>query len=1517
MLEEAPRSSLEVAVPGTPTTTVTVTAPTGGTFTAGQPLTVQWDTQGPVGAHAVLLSLDNGQSYTKVTDTDLPGSARSFTFSLPNPASPAVTARVRVAAKDAPNGTRLATGDSVPFSLQQAPTTTVTVTAPTGGTFTAGQPLTVQWDTQGPVGAHAVLLSLDNGQSYTKVTDTDLPGSARSFTFSLPNPASPAVTARVRVAAKDAPNGTRLATGDSVPFSLQQAPTTTVTVTAPTGGTFTAGQPLTVQWDTQGPVSFHTVRLSLDGGPFTNVTPADLDGNARSFTWTLPNPPSSQVPAMVEVAAKDASGKQVGRGDSKPFTIRMATAPAPIITSVAPNRCPLSGGTSVTIAGQNFVEGCRVKFGGIDASRVRFVDRTALIADTPPQAAADEMSVRVINPDGQKFTLENGFRYDSPPIVHEVSPNAGPAQQVPNSPQVVSILGAFFQPGAAVSFGQKTAEVVRIAPDGMLIDVKVPVPAAKGKVPVTVRNVDGQAATLQDGFTYLGPKQAARPRITKVTPLTVLENTTTPVTLRGLNLKQAFDQGLIVVRGPGPDVAQITISEGAASSDPTRLEDTVTFKLQVTVRGGLGLAEQLTLLVCASLRPHAADDLLLEGNCVMLSVVSRTLPVPFGFTAKLVNGGPNLVMAVGRNMKTAQLEVWQDQTLLGISDQQASDEFVLGTLDVNADPTASFSLRVLDTAQNNRVLGTYKLGLEPSAPATTMALAGTHFDPNVARVDLQPADDRKLVGSPSGTMSAVNVKTGAPLGIGMPQLRSKHLRAEVVNAGGLQLASITIQRTLFEGAYLLPSFARPQEGLIDFSPINIKVGKVFSIQALTLLLFVRVDLQVQISVAVVPVLDPFDDLDFPDPFNDFSRELPSRFADYPGAIIFAIEISISARIALNFLLGLIKPKKPGQAQEPVQVLAAAGVAVTVSDRGFELDAGLTLSARIQGVTPLGGSRNSKVRHLVAGLPVPDEAGYRGFYFAESAGQACLPWQFDVVLIKTFRDGGREELPYQFKVSYCLIPTNPPAFRTVLLEPSSLALANGQQATIVAKDDAGNRLTVTDQVMFELDPAGPPIATVQNQDAAENALVTASPSLKGLTRIRALVSTRRSGFALLPSPDLIFEVDRFVARGELPRCMFPASLSVGSQVKAEIEINNTPETRDDIVQLRCEIPSHRPKVPCRVRIVGTAPSDVTVVLTNPDRRLRFPDVGDTMRTLTLAANGTWLDFEISGELASDRIGDAVIEAHQDATTGPMLASKPVTVFSFDQAKINITPGGNYSLTGGVLTAVGGHGVDYAAQARIRPGGVDCAAPQVKDLRIGIAQDQPKQTRTLTWDRPEIAWSAGVAPGTMVIVPATIRLTIDVPFTTHDCASCGTPLYEQDPASLKPPMGCAKGAAATSDDTPALRAPASLSVPAISTIGNHDGTVTYRRLVGGTMDLQFITWTVVYDTLKQQICTLRQRGWALSADISSKAVQRATADRADAEPTVTPAPLMPTSNEAGNQSVHQRLGPVGPATITFTR
>ncbi len=311
-------------------TTVDITAPLGGTFPSGSSLTVQWTTTGPVSSHAVRISTNGGASFVNVTPANLPASARSFTFSLPA-VSLQTTCIIKVVANNA-GGLAIAESN-LPVVIAAAPPppnpTTVQITAPAGGTFTGGSALNVQWTTSGPVSAHSVRLSTNGGASFTDLTPGNLPGAARSFSFTLPT-VSMSTPAIVRVVALNA--GVAVAQADTsigIASSTPGPNPTTVQITAPLGGTFASGSALTVQWTTSGPVSTHLVQLSTNGGAsFAGVGPGALNDAARSLTFTLPVV-SAQATCAVRVVARNSAGVTLASATSPSFTLAASVTPGP------------------------------------------------------------------------------------------------------------------------------------------------------------------------------------------------------------------------------------------------------------------------------------------------------------------------------------------------------------------------------------------------------------------------------------------------------------------------------------------------------------------------------------------------------------------------------------------------------------------------------------------------------------------------------------------------------------------------------------------------------------------------------------------------------------------------------------------------------------------------------------------------------------------------------------------------------------------------------------------------------------------------------------------------------------------------------------------------------------------------------------------------------------------------------------------------------------------------------------
>jgi hypothetical protein len=203
----------------------------------------------------------------------------------------------------------------------------VTVLSPNGGEFfQTGQSVTIQWQVSG-ASSQRVQFSLDGGATWNPIV-TGLSGTVTSTVWSIPTnlvPAGQQASALIRVVANDG-TGQQVTDTSNGPFTISgpSAPppgTGTVTVTSPNGVSFRSGQSLLVQWTGPDSASLYVVRLSIDGGPFNNVSP-DLPGSTRSFSFVLPDPPFGGIAqAVIRVAAKDASGSQFAKGDSAPFNL--------------------------------------------------------------------------------------------------------------------------------------------------------------------------------------------------------------------------------------------------------------------------------------------------------------------------------------------------------------------------------------------------------------------------------------------------------------------------------------------------------------------------------------------------------------------------------------------------------------------------------------------------------------------------------------------------------------------------------------------------------------------------------------------------------------------------------------------------------------------------------------------------------------------------------------------------------------------------------------------------------------------------------------------------------------------------------------------------------------------------------------------------------------------------------------------------------------------------------------------
>ncbi len=94
------------------------------------------------------------------------------------------------------------------------------------------------------------------------------------------------------------------------------------------------------------------------------------------------------------------------------------TGPAALsVSSILPASGPTEGGTIVTMAGQGFVEGLSVRFGGIAASDVQVVN-SALLTAVSPVHDSGQVDIVIEGEQGSivSFTLQNAFEYAELPV---------------------------------------------------------------------------------------------------------------------------------------------------------------------------------------------------------------------------------------------------------------------------------------------------------------------------------------------------------------------------------------------------------------------------------------------------------------------------------------------------------------------------------------------------------------------------------------------------------------------------------------------------------------------------------------------------------------------------------------------------------------------------------------------------------------------------------------------------------------------------------------------------------------------------------------------------------------------------------------------------------------------------------------------------------------------------------------------------------------------------------------------
>ncbi len=162
----------------------------------------------------------------------------------------------------------------------------------------------------------------------------------------------------------------------------------------------------------KGPTSGGT-RVTIEGEGFPSDATVRFGGEAAK-TVVVKSPTKIEVvtpPGRAAVVDVEISSPTTGPGISK-GGFQYEITPPPTITSVAPSKGTIDGGTELSVEGKNFAEGAQVLVGGLPA-KTRRISGSLLEAKTPGGDDGKLVDVAVKNPDGQQGVQKRAFQYDA------------------------------------------------------------------------------------------------------------------------------------------------------------------------------------------------------------------------------------------------------------------------------------------------------------------------------------------------------------------------------------------------------------------------------------------------------------------------------------------------------------------------------------------------------------------------------------------------------------------------------------------------------------------------------------------------------------------------------------------------------------------------------------------------------------------------------------------------------------------------------------------------------------------------------------------------------------------------------------------------------------------------------------------------------------------------------------------------------------------------------------------------
>ena len=267
-----------------------------------------------------------------------------------------------------------------------------------------------------------------------------------------------------------------------------------------------------------GLASAYNVKLTDTISPEFEIVPGSYDNNipkpkvtGNTLEWDIQELKSNELTFTYQIRAKTTTeaGKYLLGTTSATFEDHQKVNytvdtnnpminvlnPAPIITSINPERGLTTGGEEVTITGQKFLPGVKVYFGK-NLATVLSESSNEIVVKTP-LGVQGTVEVKVVNTDNQ-FAI-GSFMYYADPTISYVSPAEG---EMAGGNQV-TVIGSNFLRGAKVYINGVEADTT-FTTLAKLYAI-VPESNTDGLVSVKVVNPDGTEVEKADAYNYLTP----------------------------------------------------------------------------------------------------------------------------------------------------------------------------------------------------------------------------------------------------------------------------------------------------------------------------------------------------------------------------------------------------------------------------------------------------------------------------------------------------------------------------------------------------------------------------------------------------------------------------------------------------------------------------------------------------------------------------------------------------------------------------------------------------------------------------------------------------------------------------------------------------------------------------------------------------------------------------------------------------------------------------------------------------